>query len=565
VFDVSLESDVGRLDEAVEKAVDLVEDLARRAPADTELDRAKSLIATRWARQFESMDGRAAVLCEAEALGDYQLADTLYRHALAVTSDGIQTAVATYLAPSRACGVAYLPDGASTRMALGGGWPLTPATSGFVHPPAVRAITDHMAATARSRDALTRHAGGITRLSLDGADLLVREKRGAGLVSVALTLPGVPGRETADTAGISRLFARSAMRGAGDMTGEELAQRAELLGGALAPIQSVDTLGWSITVRNEALQDAAALLRVVALESRMADEDVRVERDLQASDARRARDDMSAYPVQRVREMTFAQDAYGLPMLGDPETVEGMTAAAVAGWAARVRGTRAIVVAVGDLETEALLAGLEPLASWAVEDRGGDHAAPPPFAAVQGAEPRDKAQTALAMAFPARPYADRDRYAITVTSAILSGLAGRLFDELREKRSLAYTVAAFPWLRRRAGAMLAYIATSPKRENEAREAMLTELGRLGRDGVGAAELSRARNYAAGLAEIRRQSGAGVASEILSSWLYGVIDEFVLAPEQLRAVSADDVVRVASEVFVPESRSEFVVRGTGKSR
>jgi zinc protease len=188
---------------------------------------------------------------------------------------------------------------------------------------------------------------------------------------------------------------------------------------------------------------------------------------------------------------------------------------------------------------------------------------PVPFFDQSGSESREKEQTALAMAFPSKPASTADRFALIVLGSLLSGLAGRLFEELRDKRSLAYTVAAIPWLRRRAGAMLTYIATSPEKEGEAREVMLEELERIVRDRVGDEELNRARNYSAGLWEIRRQSASSVASDILSAWLHGVLDELPVTAERLRTVSAEDLARVAREVFGAGERAEYVVRGVEK--
>ena len=101
-----------------------------------------------------------------------------------------------------------------------------------------------------------------------------------------------------------------------------------------------------------------------------------------------------------------------------------------------------------------------------------------------------------------------------------SGLGGRLFEALRDRRSLAYTVVASAWLKARAGALVTYIATSPEREEEAREEMLRELERFTREPVSETELRQAVNYLAGQAEVSRQSGGAVASEILEAWVAG---------------------------------------------
>ena len=95
-----------------------------------------------------------------------------------------------------------------------------------------------------------------------------------------------------------------------------------------------------------------------------------------------------------------------------------------------------------------------------------------------------------------------------------------MFEALRDRRSLAYTVMASSWQRGRAGALVTYIATSPEREDEARAAMLEELDRFTREPVSEAELKQAVNYLSGQAEVGRQSGAALAGEILEAWVNG---------------------------------------------
>ena len=275
---------------------------------------------------------------------------------------------------------------------------------------------------------------------------------------------------------------------------------------------------------------------------------------------------MYGYPVQRVLGEAYAGDAYGLPVMGEPEIVAAITGANVREWHDSLRSRRAVVVAVGDLETEELIDALEPLSCWPASSSAPTETEQAvQFTAGEGAETRDKAQSALAMAFPAFPYSSPDRHVLTVAGTLLSGLAGRLFHELRDKRSLAYTVAATPLLRKRAGAMLGYVATAPEREDEARDTMLRELYRLSEDEITTDELDRARNYASGLVEIRQQSGAAVAGEIMAAWVHGTLEELAAVPQHLRAVTADDVARVALDVFKPDQRAEFVIRGTGKSK
>jgi zinc protease len=179
---------------------------------------------------------------------------------------------------------------------------------------------------------------------------------------------------------------------------------------------------------------------------------------------------------------------------------------------------------------------------------------------------REKAQSALAMIFPGPARRDPERAAADVWAAVASGLGGRMFEALRDQRSLAYTVLASSWQRGRAGALVTYIATSPEREEEARDAMINELERFAREPVTEAELSQSVNYLAGQAEVSRQSAGSLAGEILEAWLIGNgLADLQDPAAAFRRVSAEDVLRVAQENLLPSARAEGIVRGTGVSQ
>jgi zinc protease len=167
------------------------------------------------------------------------------------------------------------------------------------------------------------------------------------------------------------------------------------------------------------------------------------------------------------------------------------------------------------------------------------------------------------MIFPGPRRSDPERHAAEVWAAVASGLGGRMFEALRDRRSLAYTVLASSWQRGRAGALVSYIATSPEREDEARAAMLEELQVFRAEPVTESELTQAVNYLAGQADVARQSAGALAGEILEAWLIGNGLEDLEDPgSAFRAVTAEDVLQVARRNLDPARRAEGVVRGTG---
>ena len=108
---------------------------------------------------------------------------------------------------------------------------------------------------------------------------------------------------------------------------------------------------------------------------------------------------------------------------------------------------------------------------------------------TQRVDLRDKAQTALCMAFPGPARSDTRRHVAHLVAVIASGLGGRFFDELREKQSLAYTVHVSPSFRAAAGMMQAYIATSPEKDDAARDGLLQQFRRLQEEPVTEEELA----------------------------------------------------------------------------
>ena len=277
-------------------------------------------------------------------------------------------------------------------------------------------------------------------------------------------------------------------------------------------------------------------------------------------------DDMVRYPLQLAFGGAFGQRGYGLPVGGLPETLPNVTVDQVREHYRGMAERRVTVAAVGDLDLEVAadrLAGIFGDLPQRPSRSGGTAQAWSMNSSGERALTRDKAQTAVAMLFPGPSRRDPRRYPAEVWAAVAGGLGGRLFESLRSRRSLAYTVIANSWQRGGAGALLTYIAMAPEREAEAREEMLKELARFTREPVSAAELDQAVNYLAGQAEVARQSAGSVLEEMIEAWLVGTgLEETADPGRPYRQVTAEAVLDVAAEFLVPEQRSEGVIRGSG---
>jgi zinc protease len=179
-------------------------------------------------------------------------------------------------------------------------------------------------------------------------------------------------------------------------------------------------------------------------------------------------------------------------------------------------------------------------------------------------ESRERAQTAMALLFPGPSRTDPRRYAAAMLASVASGLGGRFFDELRDKRSLCYTVNAFASDRRLAGTFGSYIATSPEKEDAAREGLLAEFRRFRDEPVTDEELTRAKRYAIGTHAIRQQSGGAVLSDMVDAFLFGSLADLAEYDACVEGVTAESMRALAEECFDQSRRVEGIVRGTGRT-
>jgi len=563
VFHISTEFDPERLPIVMARVGESVARLAMLGPSAEDLERTRALYLTRWVRGIETMEGRASALAAAEALGGVHLLDKEYDDLAAVTAGQMRDVAARYLHPEDVSATAYLPrdrgdeltvEGVSRAFAVS---QLTPAI-----PPAIPKLDLRAPSHAEGR-----RQAEVTHTALPGIDLLVRRKPGVPTVTLGLYAP----RRVFDPpaqAGIGALAVRSAIRGAAGMDASRLAFALERLGGSLATAVTVDWLGFATTVDAGRLAEAAVLLDRVALEPGFAEADIAAERSLLVEEALQTADDMFRYPFQLAFMAAFGESGYGLPALGLPETLRGLGAEDVRRWYATGFGAqRPVLIAVGDVDparASDALAGV--FGGRPALEAGGGYAAQ--SWTTEGRERerlirRDKAQSAIAMAFPGPGRRGPAYYAAEVWAAVASGLGGRLFEALRDKRSLAYTVMASAWAKARSGALVTYIATSPEREEEARGAMLDELEVFTREPVTARELNQSVNYLAGQAEVERQNSGSLLSEILEAWLTGGgLADLEDPPARFRAVTAEDVMAVARAGLDRERRAEGIIRGTG---
>ncbi len=564
VFVVHAEVSEDRTLEAAAAVWDQMRTLREDVIDDAEMERVRRIFDSRWIRRFESMEGQANQLADWEALGDWQLGDDYYARFMSVTSDEVRETVSRYLTEDRVGIVIYRPE-KSPVIAASADDLVASMESISVEPldwlPRSEAKTETRIGSPPTLESVE---GGVHVFrTSQGMPILVRPKPGAAVAHFAIHAIGGVRDESSETAGLTTLAMRTSLKGTTTRTAAQIAEESEMLGGSIGTSVGSESFGWSMSVPVQNLEPAIDLIADVIYEPAFPAEALETERAVAIADIAALRDDMFRYPMRLVMSGAYGDHPYSRSPLGTEESLLGASVEDLRQWyRARLLGSQLVVGIVGDVvpDVAAALIALRLEGAKAGEVSRID---PPswPVSAVTSVESRDKAQTALAMAFRGPARNDDRRFAAQLIAMIASGLGGRFFDELRDRQSLAYTVHAYTSEREQAGMFLSYIATSPGKEEIARAGLLNEFAKLRDTPVEDEELARASQYAIGTNAIRQESGGSLLGEMLDAWLFGSgLQELEEYDSRIAAVTPGEILAVAREFFDPELRVEGIVRG-----
>jgi zinc protease len=534
---------------------------------DDELNRARQLLEARFVRRLETMEGQANYLAEWEALGDWQMGERELGRLMTATAVEVSAAVRRHLTDACAGVIVYRPRGAP---AIAGEAAAMRAllTGAGATPLAAVPAPKPVAPAGGARVTFEREEGRVrVYRTSSNVPILVMRRPGAPLVQLGVHVTGGATEEPASRAGLTSLLTRTSVKGTRTRSAAQIAEDGELLGGSVNGGTSAESFSWGISVPARHAEAALELLADVVQHATFEPAALETERALAIADLEMLRDDMYRYPLRLLTAAAFPGHPYGVPASGTEESLATIGATDVRDWhRTRVLEGSSVIAIVGDVdpgEIAALVAARFGEMRW--RERAVLASPVWPGAPMLIAESRDKAQSALALAFPSPAREDDARIAADLLAGVASGLGGRFFDQLRDRQSLAYTVSAFAAEWRNAGMFISYIATGPEKEEIARAGLLAEFAKLRAEPVTSAELAQAKEYAIGTHAIRSQSGGALLNELFEAWLFGKgLSEIDEHDSRIRRVTAIEMQALANRYFVESALVQTVIRGTGRS-
>ncbi len=397
-------------------------------------------------------------------------------------------------------------------------------------------------------------AGEIQRIELsNGLRLLVREDRRLPLVAMTAVFRGGLLAETSQNNGITRLMAKSLLKGTKTRTAEEIADTIEAVGGSIGSEAGNNSFSVSLDVTAPDFALGAELLADVLLNATMPEKAVARETEAQIAGIREDEEQLTTVARNILREALFGEHPFALRSKGSVASVSKLTQADLLAFRDRhVVAKNAVISVFGDVRAaevrevfERLLHDM-PAGELALSSAP---APPQPREATAVETYKEKAQGVLMVGYRGVDIYSRDRYVLELIDEASSDLGSRFFVRIREQMGLAYYVGAAQMQGLVPGLFLFYLGTDPMKLEPVKAALLDEINKLAADGLTEPELARAKKKLIGQQQIANQSNETLAHLTALDELYGLgFDHFKHLEPEVNAVTVEDVKRVARRYF-----------------
>jgi predicted Zn-dependent peptidase len=250
--------------------------------------------------------------------------------------------------------------------------------------------------------------------------------------------------EAPDEHGISHLLEHMAFKGTKRRDARQIAEEIEAVGGDLNAATSVESTAYYARVLKADVPLALDVLSDILANPSFDAEELRREQNVIVQEIGAVEDAPDDLVFERLQETAFPKQSVGRSILGTPETVRSFDPALLRGYLSRnYHAPNMIVAAAGAVEHAAVVGEVEKrFASFA----GAAAPTPKPahFCGGTRVETRDLEQVHIALALQGVPVRDEQLYSLQVFTTVLGGgMSSRLFQEVREKRGLCYTINTF--------------------------------------------------------------------------------------------------------------------------
>ncbi|PPR57941.1 MAG: putative zinc protease, partial [Alphaproteobacteria bacterium MarineAlpha4_Bin2] len=355
--------------------------------------------------------------------------------------------------------------------------------------------------------------------------------------------------EAAEINGVAHLLEHMAFKGTERRSAQDIVEEIESVGGHLNAYTSREQTAYYAKVLKENTDLALDILADILQHSTFDTEELERERTVVIQEIGQAHDTPDDRIFDHFQMTAFPDQALGRPVLGELETVGGMPREVViAHMRAGYGADKMVLAAAGNLDHDAVVVRAERLFS-SVPAKAHVMMEPGAYMGGMHLEDRDLEQVHLLLGFPGLSYVDEQFYATSVMSTLLGGgMSSRLFQEVREKRGLVYSIYSYPSFYRDCGLFGIYAGTGPEDVDKLLPVICEEIRHLP-NSLDNREIDRARSQLKAATMMSLESTGSRCEQIAQQLL--VFGRPLTTQEQIErieAVNLSAIQHVAARIF-----------------
>jgi predicted Zn-dependent peptidase len=385
----------------------------------------------------------------------------------------------------------------------------------------------------------------------NGLRILTERMTQVRSISIGVWLTRGSRHESAERGGIAHFVEHMLFKGTGTRSAEDIAQAIDSIGGQLDAFTAKEYASYYIKVLDEHLPLAIDILSDIVRNPAFSPDDIEREKKVVLEEIKMVEDTPDDLVHELFTQGFWENHPLGRPILGTKETVESFNAELLRDYFKNVYTAKNLIVsAVGNLEHDRVRQLVEEKFGTLIQP--GEPALDQAPRVVPKILVRNKEleQSHLCLGVGSYPQNHDDRYSSYVLNTLLGGsMSSRLFQNVREKRGLAYAVFSGLSAYRDAGSFTVYAGCSNEAVGEVIDLIVEELRGVKQTAVPEAELQRSKDHLKGSLMLSLENTASRMSHLARQEIYFDrqfgLDETLQGIEQ---VTTRDVQRVATDLF-----------------
>ena len=403
-------------------------------------------------------------------------------------------------------------------------------------------------ATQRNRD--------IERAVLpNGVRVVTERMANVRSVTVGIWIGTGSREELPEQSGLTHFIEHMVFKGTKNRSAEQIARSVDSIGGGLDAFTSKELTSYNVKVLDEHLPEAFDVVADLVRNPLFAVEDIEKEKGVILEELKMEVDNPE-YLIHEIFSSSFWKGhALGRPILGTKKTIRTFDREKVENYYNQFYvPSNILITAAGNLSHRRLVRLAEDhFADLKPRRRRAPEAPPRPHAPLVFRNKNSLEQVHLYLGVPSISMPHKSRFAAYILNAILGGgMSSRLFQNIREKQGLAYSVYSELTMYRDAGCMLVYAGTSQKSAGKVIESVVKELGEIATHKVSSEEMRRAKDhlkgsYVLGLESTSSRMGNLARQELYFKRFYS-LNEML---DRIEAVNEDEILKLAQQFFDPK--------------